>query len=66
MLAILRRGRVMLAGLVLLAAQAQAQVGLATFTSTHGFSGYIAILDISSGLFTPVVTPLDWGSRPAC
>lgn len=50
--------------LVLLATAAQAQVGLATFSSSQsGVSGYIAILDLGSGSFTPVVSGLDTTCR---
>jgi hypothetical protein len=48
---------------LLVATVAQAQVGLATFSSPAGVSGYIAILDLGSGAFKPVTTALDKDCR---
>jgi hypothetical protein len=64
MLAYIKRGLTILPALLLLAVAAQAQVGLAKVSSkTTGVKGYIAILDISGGKFTPVVTALDAGCQ---
>ncbi|HKH47279.1 MAG TPA: hypothetical protein VKM72_21705 [Thermoanaerobaculia bacterium] len=63
-MASMKRGLMVLPALLFLTVAAQAQVGLAQFSSdTTGVSGYIAILDIGSGTFTPVVTALDTNCR---